>query len=300
MGLLRPTADQLAVYLLWYLLCRRFRALDVYHQELPIQHGLSDGESELCDGYVCSDDLLPRADIDREMGRRVPDSVGMRVDSEIEIIKCRNMLRSFLIIVTCLSALSVMGQTKLTSEQEKQVLAKMEQSSNALRTLQCDFVQTKRMKLLSKEMQSKGVLYFVKPDKIRWQYTTPYDYTFIMNGDKVQIKSAKSTKNIDIQGNKIFRQITTIILNTVTGGGIMNSADFDVTLFKQGEVYFAKMLPKKKEVKQVYASIEVYFNPTLTMVESIKMIEKSGEYTTVKLLSPKVNTTINESVFKVN
>jgi outer membrane lipoprotein carrier protein len=193
-----------------------------------------------------------------------------------------------------------MGQTKLTSEQEKQVLAKMEKSSNALRTLQCDFVQSKRMKLLSKEMQSKGVLYFVKPDKIRWQYTTPYDYTFIMNGDKVQIKSAKSTKNIDIQGNKIFRQITTIILNTVTGGGIMNSADFDVTLFKQGEVYFAKMLPKKKEVKQVYASIEVYFNPTLTMVESIKMIEKSGEYTTVKLLSPKVNTTINESVFKVN
>ena len=234
------------------------------------------------------------------MGRRVPDSVGMRVDSEIEIIKCRNMLRSFFIIVTCLSALSVMGQTKLTSEQEKQVLAKMEKSSNALRTLQCDFVQSKRMKLLSKEMQSKGVLYFVKPDKIRWQYTTPYDYTFIMNGDKVQIKSAKKTKNIDIQGNKIFRQITTIILNTVTGGGIMNSADFDVTLYKQGDVYFAKMLPKKKEVKQVYAAIEVYFNPTLTMVESIKMIEKSGEYTTVKLLSPKVNTTINESVFKVN
>ena len=193
-----------------------------------------------------------------------------------------------------------MGQTKLTSEQEKQVLAKMEQSSNALRSLQCNFVQSKRMKILSKEMQSKGVLYFVKPDKIRWQYTAPYDYTFIMNGDKVQIKSAKSTKNIDIQGNKIFRQITTIILNTVTGGGIMNSADFDVTLFKQGDVYFAKMLPKKKEVKQVYASIEVYFNPTLTMVESIKMIEKSGEYTTVKLLSPKVNTTINESVFKVN
>lgn len=210
------------------------------------------------------------------------------------------MLRSFVILLTCLCPLSVMGQTKLTSEQEKQVLAKMEKSSNALRTLQCDFVQSKRMKLLSKEMQSKGVLYFVKPDKIRWQYTTPYDYTFIMNGDKVQIKSAKSTKNIDIQGNKIFRQITTIILNTVTGGGIMNSADFDVTLFKQGDVYFAKMLPKKKEVKQVYASIEVYFNPTLTMVESIKMIEKSGEYTTVKLLSPKVNTTINESVFKVN
>ena len=210
------------------------------------------------------------------------------------------MLRSVVILLTCLSALSVMGQTKLTSEQEKQVLAKMDQSSKALRSLQCDFIQSKRMKILSKEMQSKGILYFKKPDKIRWQYTSPYDYTFIMNGDKVQIKSAKSTKNIDIQGNKIFRQITTIILNTVTGGGIMNSADFNVELYKSGDIYFAKMLPKKKEVKQVYSSIEVYFNSALTMVETIKMVEKSGEYTVVKLVAPKINATISESVFKVN
>ncbi len=210
------------------------------------------------------------------------------------------MLRSFVILLICLSAHSAMGQTKLTSEQEKQVLAKMDQSSNALRSLQCDFVQSKRMKILSKEMQSKGILYFKKPDKIRWQYTKPYDYTFIMNGDKVQLKSAKSTKNIDIQGNKIFRQISTIILNTVTGGGIKNSSDFNVELYKSGDVYFAKMLPKKKEVKQVYSSIEVYFNSALTMVETIKMIEKSGEYTTVKLVAPKLNVTINESVFKVN
>lgn len=210
------------------------------------------------------------------------------------------MLRSVVILLTCLSALSVMGQTKLTSEQGKQVLAKMDQSSKALRSLQCDFIQSKRMKILSKEMQSKGILYFKKPDKIRWQYTSPYDYTFIMNGDKVQIKSAKSTKNIDVQGNKIFRQITTIILNTVTGAGIMNSADFNVELYKSGDIYFAKMQPKKKEVKQVYSSIEVYFNSALTMVDTIKMIEKSGEHTVIKLVAPKINAAMNESVFKVN
>lgn len=210
------------------------------------------------------------------------------------------MLRSIFMILAFFSVLSVTGQTKLTKEQEKDVLEKMEKSSNALHSLQCDFVQSKRMKILNKDMISKGVLYFKKPDKIRWQYTTPYDYTFIMNGDKVQIKSTKSTKNIDIQGNKIFRQVTSIILNTITGGGLKNSPDFDVELFRLNDVYFAKMRPKKREVMQVYSSIEVYFNASLTMVESIKMIEKSGEYTVVKLISPKVNNPINENVFKVN
>ena len=210
------------------------------------------------------------------------------------------MLRSFLMIVAFFSVLSMTAQTKLTKEQEKVVLEKMEKSSNALHSLHCDFVQAKKMKILNKEMISKGVLYFKKPDKIRWQYTTPYDYTFIMNGDKVQIKSSKSTKNIDIQGNKIFRQVTSIILNTIMGGGLKNSPDFDVELFKLNDVYFAKMRPKKKEVMQVYSSIEVYFNTSLTMVETIKMIEKSGENTVVKLISPKVNSQINENVFKVN
>ena len=151
------------------------------------------------------------------------------------------MLRSFLMIVAFFSVLSMTAQTKLTKEQEKVVLEKMEKSSNALHSLHCDFVQSKKMKILNKEMISKGVLYFKKPDKIRWQYTTPYDYTFIMNGDKVQIKSSKSTKNIDIQGNKIFRQVTSIILNTITGGGLKNSPDFDVELFKLKIVVLQKV-----------------------------------------------------------
>ena len=84
------------------------------------------------------------------------------------------MLRSIFMILAFFSVLSVTGQTKLTKEQEKDVLEKMEKSSNALHSLQCDFVQSKRMKILNKDMISKGVLYFKKPDKIRWQYTTPY------------------------------------------------------------------------------------------------------------------------------
>ena len=98
------------------------------------------------------------------------------------------------ILLSCLlvflsPCLPMMGQTKLTAEQQKQIVEKIDKASSAMKTMQCDFTQTKRMKMLSKDMQSKGVMYFKRPDKLRWQYTSPYDYTFIMNGDKVQIKS---------------------------------------------------------------------------------------------------------------
>lgn len=210
------------------------------------------------------------------------------------------MKRLMIIILGAMMSFTAWAQTKLTAEQQKQIIEKVDKAAQAMSVMQCDFTQTKTMKLLSKEMQSKGVMYFKKPDKLRWQYTSPYDYTFILNGDKVQIKSTKSTQNIDVQGNKIFRQITGIILNSITGGSLRSSADFNVELYKQGNTYFAKLYPKKKELKQMYQYLEIWFDPALTQVSSVKMVEKTGDVTLVKLLNTKFGTKIDEKMFAVH
>jgi outer membrane lipoprotein-sorting protein len=199
-----------------------------------------------------------------------------------------------------MSSWPLLGQTKLTAEQQKQIIEKIDQTASAMKGMQCDFVQTKRMKLLSKEMQSKGIMYFKRPNKLRWQYIAPYDYTFILNDDKVQIKSSKSTKNIDVQGNKMFRQITNIILNSVTGGSLKSSSDFNVEVYKKDNTYFAKLFPKKKELKQLYQVIEIYFDSALTMVNSVRMVEKTGDETRVNLINTKLNIAVDDKMFAVN
>ena len=210
------------------------------------------------------------------------------------------MIRLLFILLAMMTSWPLLGQTKLTAEQQKQIIEKIDQTASAMKGMQCDFVQTKRMKLLSKEMQSKGVMYFKRPNKLRWQYTAPYDYTFILNGDKVQIKSSKSTKNIDVQGNKMFRQITNIILNSVTGGSLKSSSDFTVEVYKKDNTYFAKLYPKKKELKQLYQVIEIYFDSALTMVNSVRMVEKTGDETRVNLINTKLNIAVDEKMFAVN
>lgn len=210
------------------------------------------------------------------------------------------MIRLLFILLAMMSSWPLLGQTKLTAEQQKQIIEKIDQTASAMKGMQCDFVQTKRMKLLSKEMQSKGIMYFKRPNKLRWQYIAPYDYTFILNDDKVQIKSSKSTKNIDVQGNKMFRQITNIILNSVTGGSLKSSSDFNVEVYKKDNTYFAKLFPKKKELKQLYQVIEIYFDSALTMVNSVRMVEKTGEETRVNLINTKLNIAVDDKMFAVN
>ena len=98
----------------------------------------------------------------------------------------------------------------------------------------------------------------------------------------------------------MFRQITSIILNTITGGSLKSSADFTVEMYKSGNSYFAKLYPKKKELKQIYQVIEIYFNPELTMVSSVKMQEKTGDVTTVNLNNIKTNQPINDKMFCID
>ncbi len=205
-----------------------------------------------------------------------------------------------MIMIAFVAVLSISGQIKVNPGQQKQLLEKIDKAALSLSELQCDFTQTKRMTMLKRDMQSKGVMYFKKPDKLRWQYLSPYDYIFILNGDRVKLKSAKSTKNIDVQGNKVFRQISNIILNSITGGNLKNSSDFSLELYKADQHYFAKLYPKKKEMKQIYNVIEIHFNANLTMVSSVKMIEKTGDYTLVNLLNPQIGKAIDEKMFKTD
>ena len=61
-----------------------------------------------------------------------------------------------------------------------------------------------------------------------------------------------------------------------------------------------KMNYKKKEVKQIYNVIEIHFNPSLTMVNMVKMEEKTGDVTLVRLNNIKLNATANEKLFDIN
>ena len=203
--------------------------------------------------------------------------------------------RVFTLLCLILLTLPCWSQTKLSDEQQKQILEKIDAAAQTMTTMQCDFTQTKHMKLLKKDMESKGKMYFKRPDKLRWQYTSPYDYIFILNGDKVTL----NTKQIDAQKNKMFRQITNIIINSITGGGLKSAADFSVELYKTDNSYSAKLYPKKKEVKQVYQVIEICFNPALTAVSSVKMVEKTGDTTTVTLSNTKNNAAIDETLFSI-
>ncbi len=78
------TVYELAIHLLWSVLWGRFHPVDVYHQAFPIQHGLSDGQSQLCDGHVRGHHLLSRTDTYDQMAGCIPDHVWLYINSKMK------------------------------------------------------------------------------------------------------------------------------------------------------------------------------------------------------------------------
>lgn len=182
-------------------------------------------------------------------------------------------------------------------EQKKTMVQRINQASSSLKTMQCEFEQTKHLSLLNDKMVSKGKMYFKQDNLLRWEYNTPYNYIFILNGTKVVLKSSQKKDEIDIRSSKLFQEITNIMMNSVTGKFLTGNTDFKITMYTKGNEWIAKLVPLKKEMKQVFNTITLYFNPDISMVIKVEMEEKGGDSTQIVLRNAVFNTAIDEKVF---
>ena len=207
------------------------------------------------------------------------------------------MKRIYVILVFCMALLPMFGQTRINTDEIKQ---KINQTASGIKTMQCDFVQTKHLKMLNDKLVSKGKMYYQKSDKLRWEYVSPYKYTFILNGNKVQIKNDKRTDVIDVERNKLFKEIARIMMSSVVGDCLNDTRSFKTTITDGNTSWVATLVPQRKEMKQMFSSIRLYFNKKSSMVSMVELVEKNGDKTFIELKNVKTNGQIASSTFAVN
>ena len=95
------------------------------------------------------------------------------------------MKRLILLTAYCLLLTSMAAQ----GLSEQKIIQKMTASAEAIRTVKCNFTQKKQSKMLKGEQVSEGKMFCQQPDKLRWEYTSPYSYIFVINNNKVTMKS---------------------------------------------------------------------------------------------------------------
>ena len=210
--------------------------------------------------------------------------------------------RFFISLLLMLCFISVDAKlTPATDSQRREMSQKINAAASAMTTLDCNFVQVKQLKMLNDKMTSTGVMRYKKSGKLRWEYTSPYKYVFIINGSKVLIDTGKQRNVIDINTNKMFEEIARIMMNSVTGKCLADNKEFAVKYFIDDKGnWVADLTPLIKQMKQMFSLIRLHFDVKQMVVTSVELHEKSGDNTVITLKNIKKNQPVNESNFKIN
>ena len=178
-------------------------------------------------------------------------------------------------------------------------IAKIEKASASLASLQCSFTQKKIINVLAESVVSKGKLLYKKENKLCWEYVSPYYYLFALNGDKVSIKNDKSISQFDTKSNALFKEISLLLINSISGAGLIDPKKFDVVFYESATTVQARLTPKNKALKSILSTITLHFEKTSYLVHTIEMIEPSGDATTIVFSEVKLNQPISDEEFVV-
>lgn len=202
----------------------------------------------------------------------------------------------FFLMALCLCLLNLSAQKVNEAKVKQQINA----VASKMKTMQCDFVQTKYLKMLNDKMVSRGKMYYQQSNKLRWEYTYPYTYTFVLNGSRVLICKGKRNDVINVNQSKFFKEIARIMMNSVVGKCLTDSKDFKVSLTGASAEYVATLYPQQKQMKQMFLKIILHFNKQNSTVSKVELIEKKGDRTIIELKNVKSNAPINAKVFGIN
>ena len=203
-------------------------------------------------------------------------------------------MKRYLFLLLILSYIIPLSAQQLTEEQIKQ---KVNQTASAMKTMQCDFVQTKHLKMLNNDFVSHGKMYYQQNNKLRWEYISPYSYTFILNNDKVLLKNKQRNDLIDVNQNKLFKEIVRIMMSSVVGNCLTDDKNYKVSIATLGNEWVATLLPLRKDMKQMFQKLVLHFNAKKSVVNTVELFDKNGEKTIIELKNIRTNETITSNMF---
>jgi outer membrane lipoprotein carrier protein len=187
----------------------------------------------------------------------------------------------------------------IPGDQMSSYISKIEKASASLTTLQSSFIQKKSIAILQESIISKGILLYKKDNKLCWEYTSPYYYLFVLNGERVYIKNDKSTSQFDTKSNALFKEISLLLVNSISGTGLIDPKKFDALFYESATAIEVRLIPKDKTLKSFLSTVILYFEKKSYLVSSIEMIEPSGDTNIIVFSEVKLNQPINDEKFMV-
>ncbi len=203
----------------------------------------------------------------------------------------------FIISFFVLNTLHCFSQEKkMSMEEASQLRINIIEKSEKTVTIVSEFEQFKHLDFLSNDIKSSGNLAYKAPNLIKWEYNEPFKYSIVFKNDKLFINDEGVKSNVDLSSNKTFKSLNNLIIKSVRGD-MFDDELFDMQYYENQKKYVIKFIPKENTLKSIISVFILSFDKKSLDVIEIKMQENTEDYTLLKFINQKINTTVSDEVF---
>jgi len=204
-------------------------------------------------------------------------------------------MRNFLLTLFIIVSIDLHAQTPMNNEEATTLKALVKNRAATINTILSDFTQSKHLDFLDNDVITKGVLAFKSPNLIKWSYLDPFEYSVVFKNEVLYINDEGNKSNIDIGSNKMFKELNTLIINSVKGDMFDDDA-FIISYYKEDDLNLVEFTSKDKKLSKYISAFHISFN-SKGDVEKVKMIEPSGDYTKIIFTNRVLNSPIDNALF---
>ncbi len=173
---------------------------------------------------------------------------------------------------------------------EKKVYEKIVSASNAIKSMTCDFTETKSLAAISSKVVKKGKMYFIAPERLRWEYDTE-NFGVCNASGAYMIKDGK----LNGGASRAFAVVGKITTSFIAG----RPADanmFSMSFRMEGKEFLVILQPKQERLKMVFDNIIMRFDPATGMIRSYET-HRGGDCTKLVFNNIKLNADLDPQLF---
>ena len=175
------------------------------------------------------------------------------------------------------------------AQSETEVMDMLTQTAASMQCMQCRFTQQKNMAMLEEPTVSEGLMSYNAPDRMRWEYTSPYAFALVVNGEKITKIADGVEEVLDSKSGRMYQGIVNIIMSSATGKKLFDKSSFDVAITDDDEFWKAEMKPKKRDMKRMFSMLTFYFSKNNDVINKVEMTESTGDVTIIQFYDMKIN-----------
>ena len=207
------------------------------------------------------------------------------------------------VISACIAAcvLRVAASAMAPPDTFDELYARGQTVNAAIKTLTARFTETTTSSLLTKPIVARGRLAVQRPTRVVLRYTDPDARVVLIDGDRMTTSwpSRSLTQVTDIRTAQ--GRVQKYFLN---GTAAELRGQFDIhdhgTASDRPDLYYVTMVPKRKQIRESLAQLDLWVNRPSLLLDAIKMTFANGDTKTMAFEDVVPNATIDPGSFTLD